>query len=911
MLFWKSFAPGYVHFSNDGPLAQQMTAWSQLPGAFTGVWGDLNGIGNSGGAVAPTITTILHWILGPIGYSKFLAPIAMFILGFCAWIFFRQLKLSPLAAALGGLAAGLQSAWFSNACWGVASQQVAIGMTYLALALVVSNTPETPALLRWTRIALAGLAVGVNVMEGADNGAIFSLFIAAFVLLKALLEEGRPIFLKATSGVMRVVVIAVFAGFIAAQTIVSLIGTSISGVAGTEQTPEAKAAQWDFATQWSLPKVETLQLFVPGLFGYRMDTPKDATWLDGSYEGGAYWGAIGRAPVWDRYFAAGRQGPEPDENYFFIRQTGGGNYQGIILTVIALWAIAQSFRRRDSVFSETQRKLIWFWTAICVLAILLAWGRWAPFYKFFYALPYSSTIRNPTKFVSVFGWALLVIFAYGVHGLSRRYLEAPANHLKSSVSEFQSWWKNIRGFDRKWTIVSGAAVALSVVAWLIYASEKPALVKYLEGMHPPGNPDDIASFSITQAGIFLLYFAAVIIVCILIIAGIFSGKRAKVGGVVLGVLLLADFVRADLPYIIHWNYTVKYANNPVVDFLRDKPYEHRATDLPLHGAPHLPQLDDYWEELYRIEWIQQLFPFYNIQSLDFVMQPRVATDIDAYYLLVALSPVRNWELSNNRYLLGPMVIQVPKGPDPNAEMINVNTLSFLNDVFDPDKKSFHIVQRFDVVPKEGVEQIHELEQLTVVTNDDGGCALFEFDGALPRAKLYANWETNSVADFKNFTTNDLSDREIKAFDEAGTNGFLTLKKLTSPTFDPQKTVLLDAPLPVNPTGATNAGTVNFVSYAPKNILLKADALTPSVLLLNDKYDPHWNVTVDGKPAELFRANFIMRGVYLTPGEHSVRFYFTMPNRPFYITLSAIGVATLLSIILIFLTCKPKPVENKK
>src|SRR6185437_353249 len=113
--------------------------------------------------------------------------------------------------------------------------------------------------------------------------------------------------------------------------------------------------------------------------------------------------------------------------------------------------------------------------------------------------------------------------------------------------------------------------------------------------------------------------------------------------------------------IVHWNYEVKYASNPVIDFLRDKAYEHRVTDLPFRGASHLPQYDDYWEELYRIEWIQQLFPFYNIQSLDIVMQPRVAADLDAYLrtfsgdgqpdkvYLVA----RNWQLSDNRYLLGP------------------------------------------------------------------------------------------------------------------------------------------------------------------------------------------------------------------------------------------------------------------
>jgi uncharacterized membrane protein YfhO len=68
-----------------------------------------------------------------------------------------------------------------------------------------------------------------------------------------------------------------------------------------------------------------------------------------------------------------------------------------------------------------------------------------------------------------------------------------------------------------------------------------------------------------------------------------------------------------------------------------------------------------------------------------------------------------------------------------------------------------------------------------------------------------------------------------------------------------------------------------------------------VLLLNDKYDSQWNVTVDGKPAELLRCNYLMRGVYLpTAGQHTVDFSFTLPHRPLYVTLAAIGVGILLS-----------------
>ena len=39
VLFWRSFLPGYVHFSNDGPLGMQNSAWMGLPEGFTGLMG--------------------------------------------------------------------------------------------------------------------------------------------------------------------------------------------------------------------------------------------------------------------------------------------------------------------------------------------------------------------------------------------------------------------------------------------------------------------------------------------------------------------------------------------------------------------------------------------------------------------------------------------------------------------------------------------------------------------------------------------------------------------------------------------------------------------------------------------------------------------------------------------------------
>jgi hypothetical protein len=223
---------------------------------------------------------------------------------------------------------------------------------------------------------------------------------------------------------------------------------------------------------------------------------------------------------------------------------------------------------------------------------------------------------------------------------------------------------------------------------------------------------------------------------------------------------------------------------------------------------------------------------------------------------------REWQLTNTRYLLGP-----------------AGFLDVMNQELDPEQHRFRIVQRFGVLPKPGIEHPTRLEELTAVPTDNGNYALFDFTGALPRAKVYANWQVN---------TNDVAN----------------LKTLADLSFDPIKTVLVSTPEPGLPAEATNenSGTVEYQSYQSKHIVLSAKTTAPSVLLLNDKFDPNWSVIVDGKPAGLLRCNFIMRGVYLpTPGQHTVEFTFSLPYRPLYVTATAFLVGVGLAGCLWFLS----------
>ncbi len=842
-------------------------------------------------------------------------------LGLGAWAFFRKLKLTSLAATLGALAMMLNTQIFSGACWGVASDQIAYGFIFLALALVEANDDEPSRLIYWTRLALTGFCVGINVMEAADVGALSSMFVALYILFKSLVSDGAPATVKIGRGIARVAVVAVFAGFIAMQTVISLVGTQIQGVVGMSQSDKDTQEHWDYDTEWSLPKQETLGIFVPGLFGYRMDTPLDMTpWLQRLYSGGVYWGGMGRTPAIDRYFASGGKDNPPAGT---MRFGYGGYYCGILVALAAFWAIAQSFRREKSPFNGVQKKFIWFWSVIMLVSLLIAWGRFAPvFYGLLYHyVPYFSDMRNPAKFVAFVEWAFAVLFAYGIHGISRQFLKyspppplqplpvkgkgkspafvprkseaagagaSPA--LEGEAEETGPTWE---AFDRIWLTVAAGVFAICVFGWLYYAASKTSLVHYvaLRGFPDEQMAKAIASFSIAQAGWFLLFFAVALALLAIVLKGVFNGPRAKWGGLLLGTFLVIDLGRADLPFIIHWNYFQKYEVgmlNPIVDFLRQKPYEHRVAQWPFQGPPGY----DNFAQLYYIEWAQHLFPYYNIQSLDKIQMPREPVDLAAYeQAFIPQSEAdlfvyaRNWQLTNTRYILGPYI-----------------PVEALNSGLDPVQRRFQIVRRFSISLKPGVQQYDgDSAELTVVADDNGPLALYDFTGALPRAKLYTDWQTNSAAELKNFTTNGFSADDLYLFGETGTNGFLTLKKLASPSFHPEQTVLLDAPLPEANPAPTNddAGTVEFESYAPKRIVLNVHAVAPSVLLLNDKYDPNWRVTVDGKPAELFHANFIMQGVFVPAGQHTVAYRFSLPSKPFYVTLSAISVGIVLCGVLVF------------
>lgn len=120
-------------------------------------------------------------------------------------------------------------------------------------------------------------------------------------------------------------------------------------------------------------------------------------------------------------------------------------------------------------------------------------------------------------------------------------------------------------------------------------------------------------------------------------------------------------------------------------------------------------------------------------------------------------------------------------------------------------------------------------------------------------------------------------------------------------------VLEDEPADDAEAGAEAAAkSFSVTSYAPNELhyTIEATADAP-IAVFSEVYYPGWTATVDGKPADIARVNYILRALRLEPGRHDVVFTFkpksvTVTETVGYVALAAI---LLLLIFAIFRTVR--------
>lgn len=91
------------------------------------------------------------------------------------------------------------------------------------------------------------------------------------------------------------------------------------------------------------------------------------------------------------------------------------------------------------------------------------------------------------------------------------------------------------------------------------------------------------------------------------------------------------------------------------------------------------------------------------------------------------------------------------------------------------------------------------------------------------------------------------------------------------------------------------GKLSYESYNPND----------GFVIFSEMYYPHgWNVTIDGTPVKMYRTDYLLRGIYLPKGKHTINFEFTpqIIHWGSYLTLSGnilLGLMVLLALAFTF------------
>jgi Bacterial membrane protein YfhO len=105
-----------------------------------------------------------------------------------------------------------------------------------------------------------------------------------------------------------------------------------------------------------------------------------------------------------------------------------------------------------------------------------------------------------------------------------------------------------------------------------------------------------------------------------------------------------------------------------------------------------------------------------------------------------------------------------------------------------------------------------------------------------------------------------------------------LKRLKDPTWSPRESLLLNPGhklprLSEKADGTSAPDKVDLKTYTPTEIKIEVESAQGDYVLINDQYDPDWQVQVNGHNAELLRADYIMRAVEVPPGESTVTMHY--------------------------------------
>ena len=414
--------------------------------------------------------------------------------------------------------------------------------------------------------------------------------------------------------------------------------------------------------------------------------------------------------------------------------------------------------------------------------------------------------------------------------------------------------KKIRTFIIVWltitvliTIIAGTAILgfYDIKVINIKAEEiqgNPQLVSAIQQWRKQGATDQqikqqIDKIAMGQAGPAISVMkksafraAAIAIITFLLFYFLFSNRKTSNQQKMLFAFAIIGLLLIDQVYIAQ-----KYVMKEPVELTLQKP--DAIAKLQTAKQPFRVSVID--RNTYNIR-VSSLFNLHGIECIDMPADSRPTPLRKMFFYSNAISPVRRWEYSNVKYILG---------PQRGIEM-------FLRQM--GARKQFSSYYTYNLN-----NQQH---------------AIYEFKNTLPRVYTVGEW------------------RVI-------TNANAAIAFMNNPKTDPHKiAVIIDTK--ITESKNTNfIGTVKIKSYSPVKIETMVNLSATGLVAMATESDGNWRVDIDGKPVDSIGCNLLHFGTFVPPGKHSVTFtYHKKPAMVSKITNTAylfLPILVFLTIIIIF------------
>jgi hypothetical protein len=124
-------------------------------------------------------------------------------------------------------------------------------------------------------------------------------------------------------------------------------------------------------------------------------------------------------------------------------------------------------------------------------------------------------------------------------------------------------------------------------------------------------------------------------------------------------------------------------------------------------------------------------------------------------------------------------------------------------------------------------------------------------------------------------------------------GAEALRRMLDPGFEPGGEIVLSG-APAPSAAASFIGSSRVAARQADRVRLEAQLSSAGYVVLVDAWDPGWRAWVDGRPAEVLRANVAFRAVAVPAGRHTIEMRYWPATLPWGIGITALTVVAALA-----------------